>query len=150
MHTIVDESFGIVPIIKINDEWQVLLINQISYRGQNDKFWTFPKGHREDGESNEETAFRELKEETNVTEIELEKRKIFTMQYSFQHEGKAIDKTVSFYIGYCKNTVAKIKQPQEIADLKWCSFSEALELLAHKNSQNILKEVDEFLRKNNI
>ena len=39
----------------------------IGARDDNDKlFWSFPKGHQEDGETDIETAIRETKEETNL------------------------------------------------------------------------------------
>ena len=39
----------------------------IGTRDDNGKpFWSFPKGHQEDGETDIETAIRETKEETNL------------------------------------------------------------------------------------
>lgn len=48
--------------VVVNDKSEVLLV--IS-SGVN--FWTFPKGHAETGETLEETALREVKEETGYT-----------------------------------------------------------------------------------
>lgn len=140
-----DQSYGIVPVIKRDNEWQVLLIEQISYRGPNDKFWTFPKGHAEAGESPEQAALRELEEETDIREVTLEQRETFVMHYTFVHEGTTIQKTVFFYLGYCHSPAVTIVNPHEIASLRWCSFAEAQTLLSHDNSRQLLHEVVAFL-----
>ena len=55
----VEEGFGIILVDKAYSS--VLLIQ--NHRN----IWSFPKGHREDGESDQETAIREIKEEVGVT-----------------------------------------------------------------------------------
>ena len=52
----------------IIEDGKVLLIKQ--HQG----FWGFPKGHVEDGETEEETAAREVKEETNI-DVEIKSNK---------------------------------------------------------------------------
>ena len=54
MGTKTDSSYGVVPLFKKDGEWQVLLVHQISYRG--DDFWIFPKGHAEEKETGERAA----------------------------------------------------------------------------------------------
>jgi hypothetical protein len=38
-----DESFGIVPVVKKDNQWQFLLVNQISHKGGKHRYWTFPR-----------------------------------------------------------------------------------------------------------
>lgn len=148
MQTKKDYSCGVVPLFKNdNGEYEILLIHQISYRGKNDRFWTLPKGHPEEGEEIEESVRRELKEETGVTDVELEMDTAFTSQYSFMHEGVKIEKTVEYFIGYAQSRETQITQPQEVAELKWCSFEEAYKILSHTKTRIVLEEVLEYLRK---
>ncbi len=56
-----DESFGIVPLRRNANAWQVFLIQH-----KHGRHWGFPKGHAESGEMPEDAAARELKEETNL------------------------------------------------------------------------------------
>lgn len=144
MKTIQDRSYGVVPLHQSDDGVRVLLVHQISYRG--DDFWIFPKGHAEAGETNNETALRELEEETGIKNITLEPEKKFSVFYSFIHEGVKIDKTVEYYLGYCVDTKTIITQPHEIKELRWCDFAAAYDLLTHQNSKDVLRSVEKFLR----
>lgn len=140
-----DESFGVVPVWWSGNEWKVLVIHQISYRGKNDTFWIFPKGHAEGNETPEAAARRELAEETGVTICRLEKEKTFSMKYSFRHEEIMINKTVEYFIGYCDSQDTEVTQPHEVKEVRWATFKEAKKILAHKNSKDILDSVVSFL-----
>ena len=68
-----EKSCGAVVIKKENDGIKFLIIRQ------HDDCWHFPKGHVEEGETEEETAIREIKEETNIdVEIDNGFRKVIT------------------------------------------------------------------------
>jgi 8-oxo-dGTP pyrophosphatase MutT (NUDIX family) len=145
METKTDISYGVVPVSKKADgTWQVLVVHQISYRG--DDFWIFPKGHAEGNENPKETALRELEEETGIKNITLEPSTSFSIYYAFKHEDVKIDKTVKYYLGYCADTKTIITQPQEIKELRWCDFKTAQQLLTHQNSKDILQQVQMVLR----
>jgi bis(5'-nucleosidyl)-tetraphosphatase len=143
MKVVQDKSFGVVPLIQIDGEIKVLLVHQISYRG--DRFWIFPKGHAEAEESALETALREFREETGVTGVTLNTDKVFSVAYNFLHKDERIEKTVDYYIGHCDNSKIAITQPHEVAELRWCSLDEAAQLLTHQNSRDVLREVRVFL-----
>ena len=138
-----DKSYGVVPLFMVDQEVQVLLVHQISYRG--DQFWVFPKGHAEEGETALFAALRELNEETGVTEVTLNGSMVFSVEYTFVHNDERIEKTVDYYIGYCQNTDTHITQPREVAELRWCTLEEAEQLLTHQNSKDVLSEVKKFL-----
>ena len=139
METKQDISYGVVPLYKGTDEWQVLIVHQISYRG--DDFWIFPKGHAEKGETPVGAALRELQEETGVSEVVLMNESPLCVSYSFTHEGVRIEKTVEYFVGVCTSLDTHISQPQEIKEIRWCSFAEAEALLSHQNSKEVLKKV---------
>jgi 8-oxo-dGTP pyrophosphatase MutT (NUDIX family) len=145
METKNDISYGVVPIYKDEKGWQVLLIHQISYQGDLRKFWTIPKGHAEEGETPIEVALRELREETGLQNVTLETKQVFTIEYTFNHEDVRINKQVDFYIGYCDNQKTSITQPEEVMELRWCSFAEALKLVPHQNSKDVLLKVQQYL-----
>jgi 8-oxo-dGTP pyrophosphatase MutT (NUDIX family) len=143
METKQDISYGIVPLFRDGDKWQVLVVHQISYRG--DDFWIFPKGHAESGESPVEAALRELTEETGVSEVTIDTSAPISISYSFIHEGVRIEKVVEYRIGYCENKSTNISQPHEIKELRWCTFEEARELVTHQNTKDVLSQVEQQL-----
>jgi 8-oxo-dGTP pyrophosphatase MutT (NUDIX family) len=143
METKTDASYGVVPVFKKDGIWQVLVVHQISYRG--DDFWIFPKGHAEVGEQEEAAALRELAEETGITTVTLETAETFSIAYSFTHENTRIDKTVKYWLGYCVNEDTHISQPHEIKELRWCDTATAEALLTHQNSKDVLAKVKAFL-----
>lgn len=141
-----DYSYGVVPLFKATDGWQVLLVHQFGRTGA--VFWGFPKGHAEGKESGPEAARRELLEETGVELASLDTEHTFKQHYTFQHEGTLIDKTVTYYIGYAASpALALPENDHEIDTGKWCSFKEAQELLTHDTSQRLFAKVSAHVEK---
>jgi len=146
METIKDYSYGVIPVSKNDGKWQVFILNQISYRGSNNVYWTFPKGHPEEGESPDETALRELYEEAGLTPTNLDTSCTFDQEYTFLHEGKKINKKVSYFLGYIGETDKQFTlQPEEVKDGKWCTFEEAKKCLSHDIAKRMLDEVERYL-----
>ncbi len=130
MSLIKEKSCGCI-IIKDN---KVLLVCE----KRRNNFWGFPKGHIEHGESEVETALREVKEEVGL-DVEIFKDKRYIINYIVDNR---IDKTSVFYLAKPKNEKITI-QESEIADVRWCEFYEALDLLTYDNSKEMLKKVIE-------
>jgi 8-oxo-dGTP pyrophosphatase MutT (NUDIX family) len=143
MQTKTDVSYGVVPIIKDGASWKVLLVHQISHRGGKNTFWILPKGHAEAGESPVEAAQRELAEETGVTDVKIQSDSSFDVSYSFVHEGVMINKTVQYFVGECRSQDTKLTQPEEILEIKWFPLKEAKEKVSHKNTREILEQVED-------
>lgn len=103
---------------------------------KNRNFWGFPKGHVENGETEIETALREVKEEVGLdVDIDVEKR--YTLNYIIRNE---IDKTTVLYIAKPKNEKLVV-QENEIENVKWCDFKEALNTLTFDNWKELFREV---------
>ena len=121
--------------IIINNE-KVLLVYE-----KNRNFWGFPKGHMEEGETEIETALREVKEEVGLdVEIDLEKR--YTLNYIIRDE---IDKTTVLYIAKTKNEEI-VMQENEIENAKWCSFEEAIDILTFEDWKEMFRKVIDDIR----
>ena len=128
-----EKSCGCV-IIENN---KVLLILQ-----QNDAYWGFPKGHVENGETETQTAKREVKEEVGL-DVKIDESKRYSINYIVRDE---IDKTSVFYIA--TPIGGKIqKQDSEVKEVKWCTFEEALELITFDNLKEVLRKVMEDIKK---
>ena len=120
--------------IVINDG-KVLLVRH------NKGHWDFPKGHVEPGETEEQTAKREVKEETN---IDVEINTNFRYLNNYIIEEKQIEKDVILFIA---KPISLETKPQEIEVnvVEWVDINEALEKITHTNSKNILKKAIEDL-----
>ena len=114
----------------INAEGKVLLVYETTAN-----FWGFPKGHVEIGETEVETAKREVYEETGLEVDVLEKCRYVTKYKIF----KTINKTAILFPAKPK-TDKVIIQESEIKDYRWCTKDEALSIMIHDNLKKILKK----------
>jgi 8-oxo-dGTP pyrophosphatase MutT (NUDIX family) len=112
-----------------NDKNEVLVVKH------NAGHWDFPKGHMEKGEDEFQTALREVKEETNI-DIELYKNYRYEIHYSPKEN---VDKTVVFFLARNKSNEL-IKQDEEIANIGWFNYEEALNILTHDIAKELLQK----------
>ncbi len=140
MQTVDDISYGVVPIRKEGLEWKVFLIHQFGLQG--DVYWTFPKGHGEQGENREQTSLRELSEETGITDVVLQKDTTYQQSYCFPFEGTIINKKVLYYIGVVSSKEYSI-QTEEVQDAGWFTFDEAIEKLSYERLKEMCREIKE-------
>ena len=64
--------------------------------------WDFVKGKIEEGESTHETAIREAKEETGITDITFLENFEEWIKYDFQYQGELVHKKVVFFLAETK------------------------------------------------
>lgn len=104
----------------------------------------FPKGNVEKGESLIETAKREIKEETGLEKIKFIPGFKENINYFYKLKGKNIFKIVTFFLAQSENK--KVKISFEHKEYKWLPFKEAVKILKFKNTKEILKKADNFLK----
>ncbi len=103
---------------------------------KNPKHWVLPKGHIESGERIEETALREVLEETGIKARLLSPLNIL----QFNTGNKIV--TAKFYLmAYVEDT----KQSEE-RTLRWCSYDEALSILTFPDTKELLRLAKRKLR----
>ncbi len=102
--------------------------------------WGFPKGHVDQGETEQETAAREIYEETGLKVKFLDGFRS-TVQYS--PKPNTIKDVVYFLAASPHNSVNC--EGAEIEDFRWVGLGEALELLTFENSQAVLQKANHFL-----
>ncbi len=131
-----EKSCGAVVYKKEKDNIFYLIIKQA--KGH----ITFPKGHVEEGETKEETAAREIKEETNIDAIiDTNFKRISTYKPE-----KGVIKDVYFYVGTAINNKI-VPQIKEVEYAKWLSYEEALELLTYQTDKKILKKANDYVKR---
>jgi len=102
--------------------------------------WTIPKGHVETGESLEQTAIREVAEETGLTEFVMGE-KLDKLHFFYRKEGKLIFMTTYvFLMEAVGNTDAVIPEDSEgIVDAKWFGEAEALTLIEYRDTERLFR-----------
>ena len=95
--------------------------------------WSFPKGHVEAGETEEQTAHREIFEETGVQ---------VTLQDGFRHAVEyspkpGVKKQVVYFLGEA-HSAALVRQEEEISELRWVPIGDALKAVTFQNDRMLI------------
>ena len=106
--------------------------------------WDFPKGHIEPGEEARETARRELKEETGISEIRFLDGYKATHRYFFRQKGIGIFKAVIYFLA--ETDQSDVTLSSEHIGFEWLPCEAALERLTFKNSRDLLVKAHEHLQ----
>ena len=130
-----ERSCGAVVYRIINGKVRYLLI-----KNKRSAHWGFPKGHMEQSETPEETAKREVLEETGI-HIDIIPQFFLKSEYVIQGR---VEKSVTIFIAGTKD-VQTVIQKEEIDDYAWLSYEKALDVLKFENDRSILKNGNKFL-----
>lgn len=123
-----EKSCGAIVYRKFHGNIEILLIRHI-----NSGHWSFPKGHVEPGETEVETAIREIKEETAIDVI-IDSTFRETVSYSPKRDTQ---KVVVYFIGKAKN-YDFVPQEEEISEVRWVDIGHAARMLTYENDKNIV------------
>jgi 8-oxo-dGTP pyrophosphatase MutT (NUDIX family) len=134
---IYEKSCGAVVFTKIDGEIKYLLISNLQ------GIYGFPKGHIEGQETEEETALREVYEETNLR-IELIDG-FRTTDEHFIPQKKDTVKQITYFLGVFENQNV-LYQREELSGACLVSYAEAMELFQFESSRRILTEANEYLK----
>ena len=107
--------------------------------------WDFPKGHVESGETEIETAKRELEEETSINEVEVLPGFGYEYAYEFGRDAKK-SKKVTFMLA--KTHQVRTKLSHEHIGARWVPYKRGLKMLTFANAKKMLIAAEEFLQKN--
>ena len=120
---------------------KILLLYK-SYKNRYDG-WVLPKGTVEQGETHEQTALREVKEETDADASII--KYVGKSEYSFYSFHEQIIKSVHWYLMESENYHSKPQKEEFFVDSGYYKFHEAYHLLKFPNEKEILKQAyDEY------
>ncbi len=128
-----EKSCGAV-VYRQRDNWaEVLLICH-----KNGGHWAFPKGHVEKGETEAETAQREIREETGL-KVKPDTGFRHTVAYSPK---PGVMKDVVYFAAESPSGQTTA-QEEEVTSIRWEKPQQALELITYENDREVLRA---FLR----
>lgn len=136
---VVEKSCGVVLYRNFQGRKLFLLLHYPSGH------WDFPKGHVEERDASEqETASRELFEETGIEDIRFLEGFCEVMHYEFGRGKKElVSKKVVYFLG--ETTESEIKISHEHQNFDWLPYEEANRRLTFDNARQILQKAHRHL-----
>ncbi len=117
------------------------MVAAIRPAGRPHGLWALPKGQIDEGESGEETALREIAEETGASGRSL--GKLGDVRYTFSWEGERVFKIVSFFlVRYESGKLGEIPEAfrHEVAEVRWLPLDDAPRLLAYQGERRMAEK----------
>ncbi|WP_197496549.1 NUDIX hydrolase [Mycobacterium sp. 1274761.0] len=118
------------------------LIGRVDRRGR--MLWSLPKGHIELGETAEQTAIREVAEETGIKGDVL--ASLGSIDYWFVTEGRRVHKTVHHYLmRFLGGELSD--EDVEVSEVAWVPLKELPSRLAYADERKLAEVADELIDK---
>jgi 8-oxo-dGTP pyrophosphatase MutT (NUDIX family) len=120
------------------------LIGRLDRRGR--LLWSLPKGHVERGETEEDTAVREVMEETGIRGAVV--GKLGTIDFWFVADGRRIHKTVHHFLLVATDPVHGLvlsDEDVEVSEVAWVPLGEVASRLAYADERRLLERVPDLL-----
>ena len=106
--------------------------------------WDFPKGHVEKGESEEQTARREIQEETGLTSLEFLPGFREEISYTFRHNtGEEAQKQVAFFLASTSEKLVRLSD--EHIGFAWLPYEAARKKATYENARGLLLKAEKHL-----
>ncbi|PRX47699.1 ADP-ribose pyrophosphatase YjhB (NUDIX family) [Prauserella shujinwangii] len=112
-----------------------VLIGRLDRQGR--LLWSLPKGHIEDGETTEQTAVREVKEETGISAHVLQP--LGTIDYWFVAERRRVHKTVHHFLLEA-NGGELSDEDVEVTEVAWVPLTELESRLAYADERKLVRK----------
>jgi len=136
-------SAGGVLVRRLRGRWMMAAIRPA---GKKAGVWALPKGLIDPGEKPEQTALREVAEETGAHGRSA--GKLGDVKYVYTWAGERIFKVVSFYlVRYSGGRLGDVppEHRHEVAEVRWIPLDEAPRLLAYGGEREMAKKALERL-----
>ena len=124
-----EKSCGAIVYKKESNEIYILLVQM------NRGHWSFPKGHMNLDETEEQTSMREIKEETN---LKIEIVEGFRQTVTYLSDIYTM-KEVIYILAEPKSGILH-RQETEIKSISWFKFENAIDKLSYDKDKEILKQ----------
>ncbi|MEC7544541.1 MAG: NUDIX domain-containing protein [Candidatus Thermoplasmatota archaeon] len=106
--------------------------------------WGFPKGHVEENDlSHQETAIRELEEETGITDVEIIGNWFTSTKYTYMKKNIPTEKEVHWFPA--RTNSMDISLSEEHTDYIWIDVDSAEEMITFEEEVGVLHEARKIL-----
>jgi 8-oxo-dGTP pyrophosphatase MutT (NUDIX family) len=144
MRRVDETSAGGLVLDRVGPGASGALIGRLDRRGR--LLWSLPKGHLEAGETEQDTAVREVAEETGIVGTVL--GKLGTIDFWFVADGRRVHKTVHHFLLLATDPVNGLElsdEDVEVSEVAWVPLEEVAGRLAYADERRLLARVPELL-----
>ncbi len=138
-----EHSSGGIIFRNNNGKLEVALIARINTRGK--KVWCLPKGKVEKGESSEETARREVREETGMNADIVKKLGSINYWFVSPEDKSKVYKIVDFYLMKYKSGSSE-NHDWEVEEVKWVDIDSAFKMMEYPSERKMMFKAKEELK----
>ena len=132
-----EKSCGALVVRRDKDQYYILMIRHKAGGNR-----SFPKGHVEEGETEYETALREVMEETS-SRIAIVSDFRATVNY---RPSPGVMKEVVYFLAFTTSADIQAREG-EIAEVEWVPLEKAEECLAHDNDKTVFRAAMERMQR---
>lgn len=145
-----EKSIGAVVFCVTNEKIEFLLMK---YRNGH---WEFPRGKVEDSETEQDTMYREIEEETGISQLRVVEGFRKSIRFSYKAHGQEridrikdknciyIHKKAVFYLVEAMHEGVMISH--EHKEFRWLKFDDGYQKLTFKNAKSILTKANNQLK----
>lgn len=130
-----EKSCGAIIARQTEAGREILLIRHV-----NGGHWAFPKGHVEKDETEEQTALREIREETGLA-VTLDAGFRTVVTYSPK---PGVMKDVVYFAAEYTGGAAQM-QVEEVSDIRWVNINDTDAFITYDNDKGILKDYRAYI-----
>ncbi|MEO6350338.1 MAG: NUDIX hydrolase [Candidatus Limnocylindrales bacterium] len=124
-------------VLRTTDDGLEICLGKLRRERDDSSSWTLPKGTPSDGETVEQTALREVEEETGL-DVRIN-APVGAIEYFFTQSGTRIHKTVHFFL--MEAVGGSLDQhDREFDEVRWMSIEEARRLLSYPTERQVMEE----------
>lgn len=135
-----ETSAGGLVVDRLGPGARGALIGRLNRRGQ--LLWSLPKGHVEEGEVPEETAVREVEEETGILGRVI--APLGTIDFWFVIAGRRVHKTVHHYLLLMEGGELS-DEDVEVTEVAWVPLEDLIPTLAYDDEKRLVDKVPALL-----
>ena len=132
-----EKSCGAVVFTRVDGEIRYVLAQSL------EGFYGFPKGHVDPGETEHETALREIREEVGLRPTLIDGFRV-VLEHPLPKKPGVIKQVVYFLAEYADQDI--VFQKEELLSAPLLSFDEAMVRFTFDNSKQLLTQANDFLR----
>ena len=141
MTELYEKSCGAVVFTRLDDSIQFVIVQSL------EGYYGFPKGHCEASETEEETALREVLEETGL-QVRIFPEFRYIDEHPIPQKPGVIKRIVYFLAEYADQNISY--QKEELMNAQLMTFEQAMNAFQWESSKIILSEANDYLSKMEI